>query len=373
LFLEGENPVGLHRQADEVGRADEMLVLAELGDPTGLRASLSNVDRDLRLGALLEEGREGRDANPLDICRDSLAEKLGRVAGEDDDRLHAGRRGAVGGDVEGDAGAGGIGGSRTGDDGKLWHEGHDQAISARRQVGMMVRKVATVEVEDSVSTPVAPSPERLRDFYFAATERLTLGLVRYIDNEFRLGPLTLIRLGEPDRTAHGWSFPIRGGVLAAEPGGELRISSDEGRTTVALAGYRPSLPLPIYRATQYLFHHFISRLALLQLRGRIPAEAPPATPAARLAAGAIDAAVCLALADGRRRRTLLVAVAYHAACWSFGGLTAGGLLLGLRVVAVDGRPVTPGQALLRLATLPLSLLRLRAVHDEIAGTDVVRP
>ncbi len=238
---------------------------------------------------------------------------------------------------------------------------------------MMIRGMATVEVEDSVRTPVAPSPELLRDFYFAAIERLTRGLVRYVDHAFRLGPLNLISLDEPIRTAHGWSFPIRGGMLAAEPGGELRIGSTDGRTTVAVTGYHPALPLPVYRATQYLVHHFMSRLALLQLRGRVPAEAPPATPAARLGAGAIDAAVCLALAGGRRRRVLLVAVAYHVSCWSFGGLTAGGLLLGQRVVAVDGGPVTPGQALLRLLTLPLALLRLRAVHDEIAGTDVVRP
>lgn len=237
----------------------------------------------------------------------------------------------------------------------------------------MMSSVATVDVEDSVRTPVAPSPERLRDFYFEATERLTLGLVRYVDNSFRLGPLTLITLGEAARTAQGWSFPITGGLLAAQPGGELWIASADGLTTVAVVGYRPSLPLPIYRATQLFVHHFISRLALLQLRGRVPAEAPPATPPARLAAGAIDAVVCLALAGGRWRRALPVAFAYHVACWSFGGLTLGGLLLRQRVVAVDGGPVTAGQALLRLAALPLSLFRLRAVHDEIAGTDVVRP
>jgi hypothetical protein len=230
-----------------------------------------------------------------------------------------------------------------------------------------------VDVEDSVRTPVAPSPERLRDFYFAATERLTLGLVRYRDHSFRLGPVTLISFGEPSRTAHGWSFPISGGALAAKPGGELWVSSAGGLTSVALVGYRPTLPLPVYRATQYVFHHFLSRLALLQLRGRVPAESPPATPAARLAAGAIDTAVCLGLAGGRRRRALFVAAAYHVACWSFGGLTLGGLLLAQRVVAVDGGPVTPGQALLRLAALPFSLLRLRAIHDEVAGTDVVRP
>ena len=125
--------------------------------------------------------------------------------------------------------------------------------------------------------------------------------------------------------------------------------------------------------TQLLYHHFVSRMALLQLRGRLPAEAPPAAPAARLAAGAIDAVVCLALARGSLRRAIPLAVGYHVACWSLGGLTLGGLLFGQRVVAVDGEAVTPGQALLRLAALPLSIFRLRAVHDEIAGTEVVRP
>jgi hypothetical protein len=230
-----------------------------------------------------------------------------------------------------------------------------------------------VDVEDSVRTPVAPSPERLRDFYFIATERLTLGLVRYQDHSLRLGPLTLISFGEPSRTGHGWTFPISGGILAAEPGGEVWIGSTDGLTTVAVVGYRPTLPLPLYRVTQYLVHHFVTRLALLHLLGRVPAEAPPATPAARLAAGAIDAGVCFVLAGGKLRRVLPVAIAYHVACWSFGGLTAGGLLLRQRVVAVDGGPVTPGQALLRLAALPLSLLRFRAVHDEAAGTDVVQP
>lgn len=230
-----------------------------------------------------------------------------------------------------------------------------------------------VGVEDSVMTPVAPSPALLRDFYFPATERLMLGLIRYRDRAFRLGPLTLIEFGQPSQTRHGWTFPIVGGLLTAEPGGELWIGSAGGRTTVAIAGYRPRLPLPIYRVTQLLYHHFVSRMALLQLRGRLPAEAPPAAPTARLAAGAIDAVVCFSLARGHFRRAIPLAVTYHVACWSFGGLTLGGLLLGQRVVAVDGQGVTPGQALVRLAALPLSLFRLRAVHDEIAGTDVVRP
>ena len=118
FFLERENPVGLHRQADEVGWADEVLVLGELGDPTGLRASLSNVDRDLRLGAFLEEGGQGWDADAFDAGRDALPEKLGRVPGEDDHDLDPRRSRAVGGDVEGDAGAGRIGNAGAGDDGE---------------------------------------------------------------------------------------------------------------------------------------------------------------------------------------------------------------------------------------------------------------
>ena len=231
-----------------------------------------------------------------------------------------------------------------------------------------------VNVEDSVRTPVAPSPGRLRDFYFGATERLTLGLLKYQDRSFRFGPFALVSFGAPTTTADGWSFPIRGGALVAEPGGELRIGTRDGVTEVAVRGYRQTLPMPVYRVTQLLFHHFLTRLVLLRLRGRTPAEAPPATPAARLAAGAVDAVLCLALARGRPRRALPLAAAYLVAGWSLlGGLTLGGLLLRQRVVAVDGSALTPGQALLRLALLPVALYRLRAVHDEVAGTDVVRP
>jgi hypothetical protein len=41
------------------------------------------------------------------------------------------------------------------------------------------------------------------------------------------------------------------------------------------------------------------------------------------------------------------------------------------VVSVDGSRVTAGQALIRLIALPLAVLRVRAVHDEIAGTEVI--
>jgi hypothetical protein len=229
------------------------------------------------------------------------------------------------------------------------------------------------EVVDSVAAPTRPSAECLRDFYFTATERLLLGLVRYRRQSFAVGPVTLVRFGDPVATESGWRFPLEGGALVAEPGGELVTGWHEGRLEVTVRGYRPALPPAVYRWTQYLFHHFQTRLVLLRMRGRLPAPALPAAPAARLAAGALDALLCLGLARFRPRRALLVATAYHLAGWRLGGLTLGGLLFAQRVVAVDGSALTLGQALLRLVALPAALVRLRAVHDEVAGTEVVRP
>jgi hypothetical protein len=42
-----------------------------------------------------------------------------------------------------------------------------------------------------------------------------------------------------------------------------------------------------------------------------------------------------------------------------------------RVAAVDGSRLTIGQALVRLALLPLAAVRMRQIHDEIAGTEVI--
>jgi hypothetical protein len=50
----------------------------------------------------------------------------------------------------------------------------------------------------------------------------------------------------------------------------------------------------------------------------------------------------------------------------------GGLVLRQRVVSLDGRRLTPAQALLRLALVPVSVVARRPLHDEIAGTTVVR-
>ena len=66
-----------------------------------------------------------------------------------------------------------------------------------------------------------------------------------------------------------------------------------------------------------------------------------------------------------------VVAGYHVACWTFGGRTLGGAVMKQRVVAVDGSDVSTGQAIVRLAALPIAAVRRRSSHDEIAGTEVV--
>jgi uncharacterized RDD family membrane protein YckC len=70
--------------------------------------------------------------------------------------------------------------------------------------------------------------------------------------------------------------------------------------------------------------------------------------------------------------------------WSTSGKSLGMAIIGLRVVRADGAPVSFGHAVLRIVTLPLSLVffgigflimlvqpERRALHDLIAGTAVV--
>jgi hypothetical protein len=123
-------------------------------------------------------------------------------------------------------------------------------------------------------------------------------------------------------------------------------------------------------------HHALTRRLLLRMRGRLPLPGVPAGLGRRLAAASLDLALCAAVsaALGRRRRlgTLVgVTTAYHLACWAMGGLTLGGVVVGTRVVAVDGRTVGPGQALTRLAAVPLAIWRLKPVHDLLADTEVI--
>jgi uncharacterized RDD family membrane protein YckC len=102
----------------------------------------------------------------------------------------------------------------------------------------------------------------------------------------------------------------------------------------------------------------------------------PADVSSRLAAGAIDVAICgaLTLALARRRRLrafTAITAGYHVAAWSVSGRTIGGALMRQRVVAVDGSPPTAVQALLRFIALPLAAFGFRAIHDEVAATDVI--
>jgi len=75
---------------------------------------------------------------------------------------------------------------------------------------------------------------------------------------------------------------------------------------------------------------------------------------------------------------------YFAYQWALGGKTMGMALLGIRVVATDGDPITPKQAVIRTLTLPLSFLLMglgfigillnkdrHALHDRLAKTVVV--
>jgi RDD family len=231
-------------------------------------------------------------------------------------------------------------------------------------------------VEDRVSAPREPDRDRMRDSFFVTLSKLTLGLVRGQPWRVRAGPITLHEFGEPAPTSSGWCWPIRGGLLTSRPGGYLSFQWRDGHLLSIVDGYWPSLPRPLYNATQLQLHHLITRLFLLQLRGRVPPPGVPGGPAQRLAAATLDLAACsaLTLALPRRRRLpawLALVAGYHAAAWSIFGQTLGGKALGLRVVAIDGGRVTPVQAVLRLLGLPAGLARFRAVHDQLALTEVV--
>lgn len=81
----------------------------------------------------------------------------------------------------------------------------------------------------------------------------------------------------------------------------------------------------------------------------------------------------------------LVALAYFAGMWAWKGTTIGGIVLGLKVVRLDGQPVTFAVALVRGLSAAFSIIVLflgflwiawdkdkQGWHDRIAGTVVVR-
>jgi uncharacterized RDD family membrane protein YckC len=133
----------------------------------------------------------------------------------------------------------------------------------------------------------------------------------------------------------------------------------------------------------------------------VAAGTPPATPAnlpealaqrratfwERMGAGFLDfviVGVLGRLVDGPPW-AFLVALAYFAGMWAWKGTTVGGIVLGLKVVRLDGQPVTFVVALVRALACLLSMFvfflgflwiawdrEKQGWHDKIAGTVVVR-
>lgn len=137
------------------------------------------------------------------------------------------------------------------------------------------------------------------------------------------------------------------------------------------------LPRPLYVLTQLQAHHFLTRLYLLRVRGREPSPGVSVSAEERRRSATVDLGLCVTITRlfGRppRLRTFLgITVGYHLACWSISGRTLGGMVTHQRLIAVDGSRVTPTQAMLRLAALPLSWILRRPIHDELAGTEVIQ-
>lgn len=242
----------------------------------------------------------------------------------------------------------------------------------------MIRWLETrVSTEDSVAAAKPVSGRVLRDRFFADMQTLSLGFIRAKDSALMLGPIELLRFGTARVTRTAVEWPIEGGLLVGMPGGRWRIEAAGGQISASVSGYRPRLPRLLYISTQLHVHHLLTRLYLLRVRGREPAVGMRASYTDRVQAALVDASLCATLMTmtGRRfrMRTLLgIAVGYHVACWSISGRTLGGLVMRQRVVAVDGSRLSPAQALLRMAALPLSWIAGRPVHDEVACTDVIQ-
>lgn len=223
------------------------------------------------------------------------------------------------------------------------------------------------EIEDRVFAPHPVSLDAVRARFPQSLARFTLGVVRGEPDGFYLGSLPLIRLGAPEAAGEDVRWPVTGGLLTRRPGGWVGFESAGGVLRGYLRGWSPALPAWLYAVTQRPVHHELTRLYLLQVRGREPLPGPEAPRARRLAAVAVDLALCLALAGGRRRRFPIVAAGYHVGAWAVAGRTVGGALLEQRLRAVDGSRVTPGQAVARLLLLPFGPRR----QDAVAGTAVL--
>lgn len=88
---------------------------------------------------------------------------------------------------------------------------------------------------------------------------------------------------------------------------------------------------------------------------------------------------------GAERLIVPLWIAYHVGMWTWKGTTIGGVILGLKVVRVDGQPLEFGVALVRSLAAILSFVAMavgffwagwsrekQSWHDKIAGTIIVK-
>jgi len=115
-----------------------------------------------------------------------------------------------------------------------------------------------------VASPHVVSGRELREQFASDVSALTFGLVRMRGTSMVLGPLEILRFGRPKVTRSGVSWPVEGGLAARAGGGKWSITASGGRLVASLEGYRPRIPVPLYRLTQLPIHHLVMRLHLLR-------------------------------------------------------------------------------------------------------------
>src|SRR2546427_6528198 len=104
----------------------------------------------------------------------------------------------------------------------------------------------------------------------------------------------------------------------------------------------------------------------------------------RTCATALDVLLFVFVLIVTHEKVLLFWLVYHVAMWAWKGTTVGGMVVGIKLVRVDGRPVDVGVALVRAAAAIFSALVLglgffwagwdrgkQSWHDKIAGTVMV--
>ena len=119
-----------------------------------------------------------------------------------------------------------------------------------------------IGLEVAIRCAVAPAPEQLRDGHLRAISRACFGLVGVRGGALVLGPLVLLRFGEPHWIFECWSWSIAGGLLARRPGGRLLLGWREERLTSAVVGFSSILGDRFYRLLMEPIHRSVTLRAL---------------------------------------------------------------------------------------------------------------